>query len=159
MGKIATKGRPKKSWEDYPTPILDEITGCLRWQGPHNPDGYGEFSTKAAHRTAYEKAYGPVPEGLVIDHVYTRGCRYRDCVNPEHLEAITHGENIHRGHLAKPERTHCKYGHEFEKVGWKPLISKNGTITKVCVLCTQLRSIDSSFVRKYRAVSVKEWGK
>jgi HNH endonuclease len=46
-----------------------------------------------AHRAFYEMHRGPIPEGLVIDH----RCRNRACVNPEHLEPVTRGENMRRG--------------------------------------------------------------
>lgn len=45
-----------------------------------------------AHRAYYTDVYGPIPEGLVIDHV----CGQSACVRPEHLEAISQGENITR---------------------------------------------------------------
>jgi hypothetical protein len=45
----------------------------------------------------YEHHVGPIPDGLVIDHL----CRVHNCVNPEHLEPVTPAENTRRGHLAK----------------------------------------------------------
>jgi hypothetical protein len=59
-----------------------------------------------AHRFVYERMVGPVAEGMDLDHL----CRTPLCVNPEHLEPVTHQENVRRG-LAI--RTHCKYGHEM----------------------------------------------
>ena len=53
-----------------------------------------------AHRVYYERHVGPVPEGLELDHL----CRNPGCVNPEHLEPVTHAENIRRGYQAKRER-------------------------------------------------------
>jgi len=50
-----------------------------------------------AHRLAYERARGPIPEGKQVDHL----CRQRDCVNPEHLELVTQVENIRRGRGTK----------------------------------------------------------
>lgn len=60
-----------------------------------------------AHRWAYERYVGPIPEGLELDHL----CRVTLCVNPAHLEPVTHAENMRRGVWRK--RTHCKWGHEW----------------------------------------------
>lgn len=58
---------------------------CWVWTGRKTEDGYGLFhqdgKQRRAHRVAYERAHGPIPEGALIDHI----CRTRDCVNPEHL--------------------------------------------------------------------------
>jgi hypothetical protein len=62
--------------------------------------------TTYAHRVAYQYFVGEIPVGLEIDHV----CRNRGCVNPEHLELVTRGENTKR---ANDARTHCQHGHAF----------------------------------------------
>jgi hypothetical protein len=49
------------------------------------------------YRRYYEQAKGPIPDGLVIDHL----CRVSLCVNPDHLEAVTEAVNVQRGNLAK----------------------------------------------------------
>jgi hypothetical protein len=89
---------------------------CWPWTGYRNPAGYGDFwSIKngkdvslRAHRVSYELLVGPIPEGLVIDHL----CRVRHCVNPSHLEPVTVRENTLRGDTPA-KRTHCIHGHEF----------------------------------------------
>ena len=64
------------------------------WRGRTHPmSGYGTYSRSQAHRVAYEFCVGPIPDGLVIDHL----CRIRHCVHPDHLEAVTHQENCRRG--------------------------------------------------------------
>lgn len=66
-----------------------------------------------AHRVAYELLVGPIPDGLVLDHL----CRNRACVNPAHMEPVTRGENVRRGvgmvWQVAAAKTHCKHGHAF----------------------------------------------
>lgn len=52
---------------------------------------------RLAHRIAYERVYGPIPDGKVIDHT----CGQRACVNPEHLEPVSQAVNIRRGRGTK----------------------------------------------------------
>jgi hypothetical protein len=73
------------------------ITGCWLWSGLLNRKGYGVIKDKDktvyVHRFTFERAKGAIPDGLEIDHL----CRVRSCCNPDHLEAVTHLENIRRG--------------------------------------------------------------
>lgn len=93
--------------------------GCWFWLGPLNADGYGSITVKGklvgAHRASYVAYVGEIPTGLVIDHL----CRNRACVNPGHLEAVTHTENVRRGDSAV-RGTHCGSGHEYtpENIRW-----------------------------------------
>jgi DNA-binding transcriptional regulator YiaG len=73
------------------------ITPCWIWQGSVNHAGYGRNSRGMAHRSYYAEANGPIPDGFTIDHL----CRVRACVNPEHMEVVTHKENTRRGAEAR----------------------------------------------------------
>jgi hypothetical protein len=101
--------------------IINPETGCLLWDGQVNRKGYGRITvgsrsrgtkrTYRVHRLAWELENGPIPDGLEVDHVKERGCRYRHCANVAHLELVTHRENVMRG--ANAGKTHCDRGHEF----------------------------------------------
>lgn len=92
---------------------------CTVWVGSCNSLGYGlitlDGKPQLAHRIAYESAYGPIPDGLVIDHL----CRVRNCVNPAHLEAVTQKENGRRGRFDRSlqEGDTCLNGHLIETGG------------------------------------------
>lgn len=92
-------------------------TGCWLWTGPQDPRGYGRFwfeqKPSRAHRRSYEWLVGPIPEGLVLDHL----CRVRNCVRPDHLEPVTNRENILRGvspTARNAVKTHCSQGHPYD---------------------------------------------
>jgi hypothetical protein len=98
----------------------DPATGCHNFTGSLTKLGYGRMKivaggkkrTVQAYRVAYEAVRGPVPIGLVLDHL----CRNPRCCNPDHLEAVTQRENTRRG-VSPPainaQRTRCKNGHEL----------------------------------------------
>lgn len=96
-----------------PVRYWPDANGCWIWRLSRDKQGYGQYPTgtrgrhKRAHRVVYERLRGPIPAGLELDHL----CRVHACVNPDHLEPVTHAENMARGIQAS--QTHCKYGHEY----------------------------------------------
>lgn len=93
-----------------------ELGPCWIWTGGVagnlNYPKYGRTSGQQAHRFSYELLVGPVPADLDLDHL----CRTSLCVNPAHLEPVTHLENIMRGEslpALNARKTHCQRGHEF----------------------------------------------
>lgn len=76
--------------------------GCWLYTGSRNKWGYGRVKVfrsrqTVCHRVTYEHFVGPIPDGLEIDHL----CRRPACCNPDHLEAVTHSENMKRATYAR----------------------------------------------------------
>lgn len=123
-------------------------SGCWLWAGAVGDHGYGTFSTRdatrprgsrtlLAHRVVYEREIGPIPAGLELDHL----CRMRGCVNPSHLEPVTHRENGLRGNgvgAIHAKQSHCVNGHEFTEENTYRRPDTNG---RCCRECTRIRSL------------------
>lgn len=71
---------------------------------------------------------GPIPSGMVVDHL----CRVRSCVNPDHMEVVSRGENVLRGvgiSARNKSKDRCPKGHPYNGV------KKNGN--RFCNTCVQ----------------------
>jgi hypothetical protein len=108
---------------------------CWIWEGAKTTAGYGnlrvEGKVRYTHRLAYEEFVGPIPDGLHLDHL----CRNVSCCNPDHLDPVSSGENLHRGKLGALKET-CAKGHPWIPENW----ASNGTRgLKCCAVCKRLR--------------------
>lgn len=96
---------------------VTKTEACWLWTAFCNADGYAKFKvgtsgpTIAGHIYAYQELVGKVPPRLELDHL----CRVRACVNPSHLQPVSHLENVRRGQggVNMRSKTHCPSGHEY----------------------------------------------
>jgi hypothetical protein len=118
--------------------------GCWVWQGCTRDRKwrYGRIMHKKrswfTHILMFTETYGPVPNGLVLDHL----CRNTLCCNPTHLQAVTQFENVMRGNglcAINAAKTSCKSGHEFTPQNTYTYI-RNGRQMRGCRICRNLAS-------------------
>lgn len=123
-------------------PETYKSTLCWNWNLCKNKDGYGVFrpDNKAAwrtHRLVYTLFYGPIPEGMVIDHL----CYNRKCCNPEHLDCVSSQENTRRATAhhnlgqMRQRRTHCVKGHLYTEKSTKWVTGTSGNSHRRCLDC------------------------
>jgi hypothetical protein len=124
---------------------VDRSGDCWLWTGSTFHYGHGqthvmyeELGERQAHRVAYRLLVGPIPDGLVLDHL----CRNPPCCNPAHLDPVTVGENTRRSPIApstiNAAKTHCKHGHEFTPEN--TYVMPDGD--RACVTCRKRRSAE-----------------
>lgn len=106
---------------------LGYVTPCLIWQDGQDAYGYPSVQVNGrwpkAFRVMYEALIGPIPDGLVLDHLCHTAdptcsgrCAHRLCIEPTHGDPITRGLNTVRGHHPRgprpeAERFTCPSGH------------------------------------------------
>ncbi len=98
---------------------VKKSNNCWEWTATLDGRGYGKCYWKhkqlSSHIISYQLMVGDVPEGLELDHL----CRNKKCVNPDHLEAVTHRENMLRGFAPSAihaRKTHCPQGHLYNGI-------------------------------------------
>ena len=110
-------------------------SGCWIWMGSLCEYGYGKFRGGTAHKASYTLFKCDVPDGLDLDHL----CGVRCCVNPDHLEAVTHQVNVGRGEtgIVNRSKTVCPKGHEYSPDN--TYISKGKRYCRECVRAASRR--------------------
>ena len=129
---------------------MEPPSGGGIWLGVLDTCGYARVRSKgklqSAHRMSYEICIGKIPEGLELDHK----CRVRCCINPRHLEPVTHPENMRRGisnslpgRLAalrtRSVATHCKKGHRWSEENTYTYRYPSGRVARLCRACHRFR--------------------
>lgn len=121
------------------------LGSCWIWTARIARDGYGRFGIggrlKIAHRVAYELEVGPIPEGLILDHL----CRVRPCVRPSHLEPVTNRENVLRG-IKGILTTHCPAGHPYDEANTYWSTNVRGNPSRNCRVCHRERQVKPKVV-------------
>jgi hypothetical protein len=80
--------KPRPIHERYwPKVDCSSADGCWPWVGAVTKTGYGQLHTASykppikAHRLAWQLAFGPIPQGMLVCHT----CDNRLCCRPSHL--------------------------------------------------------------------------
>lgn len=138
-------------------------TECWPWTGSLKNSGHGNFvwpGGTLAHRFSYEIGVGPIPEGMELDHTChsndptcneANRCIHRRCVNPAHLEPVTHAENVRRRHDLSEQasatvgalqraKTHCPQNHEYTEAN--TYVDKRGS--RNCRACARAKGRERS---------------
>ena len=111
-------------------------TECWLWRGSTHKTGYGQvmrnYKNLLAHRAVYEDMRGTIPKGLTLDHL----CRNRRCVNPDHLEIVTRGENVLREDAGSSKRSQdTMRGHPFDAANTYHYMTSRGRPARNCRAC------------------------
>jgi hypothetical protein len=140
------KSAEERFWEK-----VSKTESCWLWASTISKGGgsggyamfWYEGRPRLAHRWIYERMYGVVAKELTLDHL----CRVRHCVNPAHLEPVTHRENVLRGKsfaAVNARKTHCVHGHAYTPANTVK-IGKRG---RWCRVCRNQQSRDSKRIAR-----------
>jgi hypothetical protein len=132
---------------------VEKTDTCWLWRGNLDRHGYGQFGALTdgerrnhrAHRWGYQQLVRPLDANETLDHL----CRVHACVNPDHLEPVSHAENVARGDSGKhnADKTHCPRGHEYTEANtYRP--KRGGRECRTC-----MRDRSRATMRRRRAAA------
>ena len=141
---VLTEKESSRFWikinKDGPISLIKNVPGkCWVWPGSKFKDGYGCFylrrRTVRSHRLAYILVKGAISSDLDLDHL----CKNRACSNPEHMEPVTHLENVRRGDSGINNRVKifCSRGHELVEPN---LVNSAKLGKRNCLSCHRARN-------------------
>lgn len=141
---VKKTSKNKKTSEELFWEKVRKTESCWLWIAYKSKRGYGRFqycgTAKYAHQMPFIFSNIAIPEGHEIDHL----CRNHSCVNPKHLEVISHQENVRRGHAGDNRKkdmaalTHCKNGHPFDQIIRAGLRPRGGyRYVRRCSICSR----------------------
>lgn len=95
---------------------INKQNDCWLWQGQITRKGYGIIGYKNRKRRVHRISYVLIGKksltpGLELHHK----CRNRNCINPDHLEELTHKEHACKDEFGKfnAQKKICIRGHPF----------------------------------------------
>lgn len=166
MGKVVPV--IERFWSKVEKKEFGYKTECWIWTAYKNACGYGWFrgqeskkewgyTGRLAHRWAYEHFIGKIQEGFELDHI----CRNRSCVNPEHLQQVTHKENMSNAVEYKVRKDYCKKGHLLSPDNLYICYKKNGQIRRICRICKKIseRKTYNSNIEQNRKKALERYHK
>lgn len=141
MPYIVGHSRGDGSIPEYSPKDMGWTTQCWFWNKAKGELGYGRKRNQPAHVYVYEKFKGKVPDGLELDHL----CRVHSCVNPDHLEPMTHKGNMWRSKMAKINLQIAEEMRELRSKGM--MYTEIGYFYGVSPECARYACIGKTWVR------------
>ena len=137
--------------------FVDKTDTCWLWTGTTTKGkakgGYGGFYYRGknirAHRMSLLIKGITVPLGYEVDHL----CRVPSCVNPEHLEPVTHDENMRRKIVSPANQLFCRQGHDFNKEN--TCYERYGKTQRKCIPCRRRRQNQRYYRLKFAEKEVE----
>ena len=118
-------------------------------------DGYARYRGEGVHRLVYVELVGEIPASRpVLDHVKARGCIWRSCCFPGHLEPTTVRTNTLRGgsfSAVNAAKNECDHGHPYDLLNTYWYTARDGHVRRDCRTCIRRRVAEYTARQRQRA--------